>query len=174
MKKSETKGGIMEDFDDNEDEDFDDNEDEDEDVFDLDDFEDLEYEEMPFGIYEPELAQSLGGNPHLKYNGYWAEIGLKWLLQSMQIAFEVDDDVEPEFVSELFDFRPYYWGDDKEESEKPNFHYKKTGLKICWYKYVGRGMSSNAEYISDSWIDIIQACVRGCIIASESDDTEIS
>lgn len=42
---------------------------------------------------------------------------------------------------------PYYWGDDPDEAEKPNFLDRRLGLEIRWYKYPFRDayMSWNAD-----------------------------
>ena len=42
-----------------------------------------------------------------------------------------------------FIVRPYYWGENEEESALPNFVYKPTGLEIRWYKYPMRDAYSN-------------------------------
>ena len=39
----------------------------------------------------------------------------------------------------------------------PNFHHKPSGLKISWYKYIGRGMSANTER-PDNWNEIMAEC----------------
>lgn len=42
----------------------------------------------------------------------------------------------------------------------PNFRYKPTGLEIRWYKYIGRGMSSNQEINIVEFRKIIAHCIR--------------
>lgn len=41
----------------------------------------------------------------------------------------------------------------------PNFHHKPTGLKISWYKYIGRGMSSNQKIKYQEFAAIIAQCI---------------
>jgi hypothetical protein len=41
-------------------------------------------------------------------------------------------------------FRRYYWGDDEVEAEKPNFSFGE--VEIRWYKYPGRGMTTNVKW----------------------------
>lgn len=47
------------------------------------------------------------------------------------------------------EIRPYYWGDDDAEAEKPNLSF--NGVEIRWYKYVGRGMTTNVLYTPEQW-----------------------
>ena len=48
-------------------------------------------------------------------------------------------------------WRPYYWGDEDEEAAKPNFVF--DGVEICWYKYPGRGMSTNIHQDALGWTE---------------------
>ena len=57
------------------------------------------------------------------------------------------------------------WCENHYHSEKcllvlPNFEYKPTHLKICWYKYIGRGMLMNAELSSKEWAVIMVDCIK--------------
>lgn len=56
---------------------------------------------------------------------------------------------ESENVSPHFVVRPYYWGDDEEEAEKPNFECKELGLEIKWYKYPLRDAYSNIPFTEE-------------------------
>ena len=38
---------------------------------------------------------------------------------------------------------PYYWGEDEEEADKPNFLDRRIGLEISWYKYPFRDSYMN-------------------------------
>jgi hypothetical protein len=66
-----------------------------------------------------------------------------------------------EYNIEGIEYRDYFWcnydhGDsacntcDEKFCEKPNFEF--DGVKIYWYKYIGRGMSCNIEQSSDKWV----------------------
>jgi len=50
--------------------------------------------------------------------------------------------------NEVFSIMPYYWGDDDEIAELPNFIYKPTGFELSWYKYALRDsyMNQNLTY----------------------------
>ena len=43
--------------------------------------------------------------------------------------------------------------------EAPNFHHKPTGVKVWWYKYIGRGMEVVAPEGVDP-VDAVTACLR--------------
>lgn len=57
-------------------------------------------------------------------------------------------------------WRPYYWGDNEVEADKPNFAFE--DVKIRWYKYPGRGMSTNHDWQPDQWVTWFDRCIA-CI-----------
>ena len=59
-----------------------------------------------------------------------------------------------------FTIRPYYWGDDVIETEKPNFVYKPLGLEIRWYKYPMRGAYSNMDIGIEQFKEILDHCTK--------------
>lgn len=60
------------------------------------------------------------------------------------------------FKNDTFEVRAYYWGDDDEEYNKPNFKYK--NIEISWYKYLGRGMD-----IPDITYDELDIMLNDCL-----------
>lgn len=56
-----------------------------------------------------------------------------------------------EYGSELFAMHPFCWCDKdecpwcREEDPEPNFCHKESGLKIWWYKYIGRSMKGSIK-----------------------------
>ena len=42
----------------------------------------------------------------------------------------------------------------------PNFLFKPTGLKIWWYKWIGRYMESNKKCSEQEWKDIFDKCIE--------------
>lgn len=86
----------------------------------------------------------------------------------------------PEFTNEVFELRPYYWGEctcgadydhgvDRACSDDcalnlPNFKYKPTGLEIQWYKYPLRDSYSNQPLILDAFKKIIDTCIQTILI----------
>jgi len=50
------------------------------------------------------------------------------------------------YENEKFSIHRYCWCEEENcpwcgPSEMPNFHHKPTGIKVWWYKYIGRGMN---------------------------------
>ena len=62
------------------------------------------------------------------------------------------------FENDTFIIGPYYWGEDEEETSKPNFVYKPTGLEIKWYKYPLRDAYCNQNINIQDFKLIIDAC----------------
>lgn len=50
---------------------------------------------------------------------------------------------------EGFAWRRFYWGDNEKEMDLPNLTFGE--VQICWYKYPGRGMSTNVDYDERQW-----------------------
>ena len=50
------------------------------------------------------------------------------------------------FENDIFLINPYYWGDDEEIAEQPNFVYKPKNIVIEWYKYPFRSSYSNYNF----------------------------
>ena len=64
------------------------------------------------------------------------------------------------YENDVFAVRPYYWGDDPDEMEKPNFEYKPTGLTISWYKYPMRDAYINQDINMYEFREILEACEK--------------
>ena len=62
------------------------------------------------------------------------------------------------FENDTFIVRPYYWGEDDEIANLPNFVYKPTGLEIRWYKYPMRDAYSNADVSPEDFQNILNCC----------------
>ena len=63
-------------------------------------------------------------------------------------------------TNDIFEINPYYWNDDDEEAEKPNFWYKPTDLKIYWYKYPLRDTWANQEITAESLKKVLEHCLQ--------------
>ena len=62
------------------------------------------------------------------------------------------------FENDTFIIRPYYWGDDEDIAELPNFEYKPTGFTISWYKYPMRDAYASHDISNEEFLAIIKAC----------------
>lgn len=67
-------------------------------------------------------------------------------------------DGRDEYENDTFIIRPYYWGEDEEIAELPNFVYKPTGLEIRWYKYPMRDAYSNQDVSVAEFAQILAKC----------------
>jgi len=106
--------------------------------------------------YEPELGQFAFGNPTGRYNcPEWVEALFFYIKEEMERVYwnvkqeQWDGNADPGIP--LIEWRPYYWGDDETEAEKPNFRF--STVEFRWYKNPGRGMSLNCELSHDEWIE---------------------
>lgn len=64
------------------------------------------------------------------------------------------------FENEVFMIMPYYWGDDDELSEMPNFIHKASGFHMSWYKYALRDSYMNKEISFVELMDIMEDCKK--------------
>ena len=55
------------------------------------------------------------------------------------------------------EFRRYYWGDEPELGQLPNFKFR--DVIINWYKYIGRGMSTNKDWNEKQWREWFDAAM---------------
>lgn len=109
-----------------------------------------------FEPYEPEIGQAVFGNPTSEFK--FSSMPDYWVIQHMLLLIEHYADVG--FKNDVFEINPYYWGDDDEEVEKPNFKHYNSGLEIRWYKYIGRGMSCNQHVCPDCFWNIFAECMN--------------
>jgi hypothetical protein len=119
-------------------------------------------------IYEPELGQAAFGQPYKQYEV--PEIGLAAL---RQIANEYDrvmhnlgrgdegnpfDNSGARFDCDEFSAHAYSWGDD----DHP-WNFKWKDLEISWYKWSGRGTSSNIPVTPQLASDFLEACMSALL-----------
>lgn len=116
--------------------------------------------------YEPELGQALYGQP-IK------EFAVSELVEAclQSISYELDRVMGnlgnrdwsspfensgnvPGFVCPTFSTHAYSWGDD----EQP-YNFKWGGVEISWYKWSGRGLSSNVEITPDMASKMLDECL---------------
>lgn len=64
------------------------------------------------------------------------------------------------FENDVFLINPYYWGDDEQIAEEPNFLFKPTGFCIDWYKYPLRDSYMNQDITFEEFKEILEACYK--------------
>lgn len=98
----------------------------------------------------PEYAQAM-------FEAVRAEIARVYWNREQSEWEEFEDPGIPGMV-----WRCYYWGDDDQEAGLPNFTFGE--VEVRWYKYAGRGMSTNRDWSPAEWagwFDRCMAAVRG-------------
>jgi hypothetical protein len=62
-------------------------------------------------------------------------------------------------ITDLFVVRPYYWGNNEIEENKPNFeYYGREYINIDWYKYPLRSATSNKRLSREELFAILEDC----------------
>lgn len=76
---------------------------------------------------------------------------------------DIQDNLSKEdgaFENEIFVIRPYYWGDNEEIMNRPNFVHKPSGLVMTWYKYPMRDAYSNKDISVEDFKEILDDCLK--------------
>ena len=113
---------------------------------------------------ELELGQILFGNSTEEYSVPRE----KWMGGPFQILIdainektgEKDYGYAPHFSNDFFIIRPYYWGEDENEMELPNFEVPSENFSLTWYKYPFRGSYSSEKLTPKRWNDLVQKCIK--------------
>lgn len=75
-----------------------------------------------------------------------------------------------DYSNDVFAMKPYCWCESPDcgwcEGNKSNFYHKKSGVKIWWYKYIGRGMKINNKKDADI-IKVIDECILSLKVAKK-------
>lgn len=69
----------------------------------------------------------------------------------------------------VFEVNPYYWGEDEEIADLPNFVYKPLGLRVYWYKYPMRDAWTNYGWTESEIIEEFQKALSDCTESATSD-----
>lgn len=67
------------------------------------------------------------------------------------------------FDNGTFMLNPYYWGDEGDLCEYPNFIYYPANLEIRWYKYPLRDSYCNIDISYDDFCKIVDECKKSLI-----------
>lgn len=62
-----------------------------------------------------------------------------------------------EFQNDVFEMHKEDWSGER--GDEPNFHHYRTGLKVWWYKHIGRSEEANQEMSFMEWAHIVEECV---------------
>lgn len=123
---------------------------------------------MSDNLYEPEIGQAIFGQPYKEYPvPEIMDAALEFLRQEIkrimwnlgQGAHDPFGNFGDVFECETFQVHTYSWPED---GQPWNFRYPKLGLEISWYKYLGRGMSSNMIIDPNMASDVLLDCLDAC------------
>jgi len=117
--------------------------------------------------YEPEIGQAVFGAPWREFEcPDFVRSGLEYLDNEIR-RVEGNNGREyssplansgASFQTPIFEMRAYYWGDEEEESCKPNFEC--GDFEISWYKYFGRGTTMNQDVDANGFAKILDRCLK--------------
>lgn len=62
------------------------------------------------------------------------------------------------YENDVFKVNPYYWGDDENIADEPNFIYKPGNIEISWYKYPMRDAYANTLLTEEKAEEIFRKC----------------
>lgn len=127
--------------------------------------------------YEPELGQAIFGQPfkqHAVSNIVDAALcrirdeldRVMWNVNQKEYDSPFGN-TGNSFKCETFEVAAYSWGDD----EQP-YNFKWRHIEISWYKYLGRGMSSNVEISPDIASEMLDDCLKAAAVWEHSDEAK--
>lgn len=108
-----------------------------------------------------ELGQMLFGNATEEFlvpRKSWIEGPFEILMKALQQ--KTGEKEVYDFSNDYFTMRSYYWGEDEEEMEKPNFEIPSENFRLTWYKYPFRSSYANEKLTPQRWNDLIQKCLE--------------
>ena len=123
---------------------------------------------------ELELGQMIFGNPAGGFGtDEYTDALVKYLLSEIgriywnknQDEWDYHDDPGLKGV----EFRPYYWGDDNKEAEKPNLKFSHSPQEIRRYKHPGRGQSSSLKMDEKQWREWFEGALK---VIRENEDED--
>lgn len=111
-----------------------------------------------------ELGQLVfAGNDLLDHDCFEAEDGLRVLALLLPNSdYPLGSGPYGDYSNEVFALRAYCWCDGERHTDgcPPNFEHYPSGLKINFYKHIGRGMSSNRPFDPEQWKLVLWDCLR--------------
>lgn len=74
------------------------------------------------------------------------------------LTSDLKNDGQYHVDNEVFTLRPYYWGEDDDIINKPNFLFKPDNIEIRWYKYPLRSGTCSVNISEDKLREILGVC----------------
>lgn len=115
-------------------------------------------------MYQPEIGQACFGQPYKEHEvsklGVAALRAIEAYLDIVMWNRHQKIYVSPfgnngaEFKNDTFEVESYSWG----EEEQP-YNFKWKDVEVSWYKYLGRGTTSNIELTPNLLNDLLDDCL---------------
>lgn len=100
------------------------------------------------------------GRSYAMERGEWQEEFCRFLEECGFDGYGYREGEDPPYENDTFVIRPYYWGEDEDEADKPNFVYKPGGIKIWWYKYPLRAAECSHNISFREFRKILRKCSK--------------
>lgn len=120
--------------------------------------------------YTPELGQAMFDNHYQEYavpelavaalRAIGDEIERVEWNRTQEEFYAPTGNNASEYETDVFRMEAYCWCDEQHHKDgcPPNFKWR--DVEICWYKYLGRGMSANTELTPDLINEMLQDCLQ--------------
>ena len=116
--------------------------------------------------HEPEMGQAIFGQPYKQFEvpeimlaaleSIRAELDrVMWNIHQKQYSSPFGN-TGNSFVCDLFEVYAYSWDDEV----PPPYNFRWKNLDISWYKYLGRGTSSNTEIEPELTSEMLIDCLK--------------
>lgn len=114
-------------------------------------------------INDIELGNLLFGNSRGNFvveRDEWQDPFVDFLYRNGFDMYGYYEESERCFENNVFVIRPYYWGEDEEIADLPNFEFKPTGFTITWYKYPMRDAYASHNISTKEFMRILKECEK--------------
>lgn len=115
--------------------------------------------------YEPEIGQLLFGQPYKRYQAsnllVAALEAVREELERVSWNKKQEDPGDPfgntggSYKNGVFEVQAYSWDESKEQP----YNFKYGDFEVSWYKYLGRGTSTNKEISPEEVEGMLDACL---------------
>jgi hypothetical protein len=118
--------------------------------------------------YQPELGQFCFGQPYQQYEASELLISalehidselkrIMWNIEQKEY-FSPFENTGQYFVNNIFEVYAYSWDDTIDQPY--NFRWNNHNFDVSWYKYLGRGTSTNRIITNDEVNQMLNECIE--------------
>lgn len=103
----------------------------------------------------------------MKNNNYLIEAALFYIRDNLKINLwnKHQKEIDPfgnygdDYIGKVFEVKSYDWSSEG-KSIDDIFNFKWRDFKVCWYKYLGRGMEYNRKISNDEINLMLNECIN--------------